>query len=346
MSDKPLTPMRIFLVRARFLMIFVVLGLLMANWDWIVQQAERLFKRSGPAAVSPFEYWCTMDPQVVQDEPGKCPICGMGLTQRKRGEKPKLGAGVVARLSLPPWRVQQAGVATSEIGYRTLVREVRTVGLLSLNEQRVRDVTARVDGRVEKLVVNYVGAPVRQGEPILELYSPSLMTTIAELRLAAGRNDPGAIDAARTRLRLWGLSDEQIGAFEKSAEPAERVPILSPVGGTVIAKNVLEGGWLHAGDRIFTAADLTSLWLQAELFERDLGLVREGQALEVTSEAYPGESFTGTISFVAPTVQEQTRTVKVRVEVQNPDGKLKPGMYVNTTLRVPLGRRGEVFWGC
>lgn len=286
----------------------------------------------------------------------------MPLSKRKRGEKTQLPAGVLSRLQLSPYRIRQAGIATEEVRYRTLVREIRTVGFFEYDERRLARLTARTAGRVDKLFVDFTGTTVKKGDPLVWLYSPDLVTTQEEYLLAIKtlkdieaqpQHDESAVaragrlvSAARERLQLWGISDEQIKALEQSGKAETHLKILSPIDGTVISRHALAGQYVAEGSELYLLADLSVVWMQAEVFERDIGLVKVGQIVEIRSEAYPGEMFTGTIAFIQPTVQTETRTVKVRVDVENRDGKLKPGMYSTAILRVPLGNSGEIFYGC
>jgi Cu(I)/Ag(I) efflux system membrane fusion protein len=339
----------ILFVRLRFIFVFVAVALVVGNREYLTALAKRMMGRppEGPAAAGAFEWYCPMHPTVVRnDATEKCPICGMPLSKRRRGEKPELPEGVLASLTLSPQRVRQAGIAAVQIGYRPLEREIRTVGTLARDERRIRDVTARVAGRIEKLHANFVGAAVKEGEPLLEIYSPEMATTVAELRLSSERRLEANAEAARRRLALWGLADAQVAALEAGTLAAERVPILSRVTGTVTARHVLEGRTVAAGESLLEISDLSRLWLEAHLFERDFPLARVGMTVEIASEAYPGRRFEGRVAFVQPTLDAPTRTVRVRVELENPDGALKPGLYVTARLRVPIGRTAEVFWGC
>lgn len=353
----------ILFVRLRFLLVFIVIGLIVGNWSFIQNVFEKL--TGGQAQVSvqgEFEWYCPMHPSVVRGDPGeKCPICGMPLSKRKRGERPK---GQELEISLTETRVQQAGLATEEVVYRTLVREIRTVGFIEYDERRLAHITARTAGRIDKLFADFTGMTVKKGDPLVWIYSPELVSTQEEYLLAwraleqiqslpPQQQSPGAVErarraasSARERLALWGMTEEQLKALELSGKVETHVQVHSPIDGTVIARHVLAGQYVGEGAELYEVADLSWVWVQAEVFESDVGLVKLGQAVEVSTEAYPAERFTGAVSFVAPTVQAQTRTLRIRMDVNNDGQKLKPGMYVNATLRIPIGRQGEVFYGC
>lgn len=286
----------------------------------------------------------------------------MPLSKRKRGEKPQLPLGVLSRLQLSPYRIRQAGLATEEITYRTLVRELRTVGTIEFDERRLSHITARTPGRIDRLFVDFTGTTIKKNDPLVWLYSPDLLTTQEQYLLAIrtleelktnDKADPSSIDRAqslvdstRRRLELWGITEDQIKNLEEAKKAQTHLKIHSPVDGTVIARHVLAGQYVTEGTELYLVADLSTVWMQAEVFERDMGLVKHGQAVEISSEAYPGETFTGIVAYIHPTLQAETRTVKVRVDVPNPQGKIKSGMYVTAVLRIPVGKQEEVFYGC
>ncbi|MBI2930762.1 MAG: efflux RND transporter periplasmic adaptor subunit [Planctomycetes bacterium] len=346
------TVTKVLFLRLRFIFVFIILGLIVGNWAWIQNIVDRALKpaKTAEPAESEYEYYCPMHPSVVRpDASQNCPICGMPLSRRKRGEQTKLPPGVESQVQLTPVRVRQAGLATEEVGYRTLVRELRTVGFIEIDERRLYHVTAWVPGRIEKFYKNFVGQEIKSGEPYAALYSPELLTTQEDyLRALRGTDDASKrlIEAARRRLKLWGITDEQIAKLEKEGKASPYIDVVSPYTGTIMSRSGLLGHWLEVGASVYQVADLSVVWMTAEVFERDIALIQEGQVLEITSEAYPGETFRGTVSFIYPTLQTETRTMKVRVDVDNSRQKLKPGMYVTATVRIPLGRSGEVWYDC
>ncbi|MBI2901307.1 MAG: efflux RND transporter periplasmic adaptor subunit [Planctomycetes bacterium] len=363
--NKALAFLKVLFLRLRFIWLFIILALVVGNWGWIMNVVDRITRpsKADDHVSGEFEWFCPMDPSVVRnDDKEKCPICGMALSRRKRGAKQELPPGTTARLQLSPFRIRQAGVATSEVGYRLVVREIRTVGFIDFDERRLAHITARTAGRVDRLFIDFTGAAVKKNDPLVWLYSPDLVTTqdnyldaiktLDEMRRKP-QADPTAIsrkerdvESAKERLRLWGITDEQIKSLEETKKAETHLKIHSPIDGTVISRHVLAGQYVNEGAELYTLADLTMVWMQAEVFESDIGAVREGQLVEIRAEAYPGETFSGTISFIQPTLQAETRTVKVRVDVENRGAKLKPGMYVSTIVRVPLGRRAEVYYRC
>ena len=357
--------LKIVFLRLRFIFLFVVIGVVSWKWELIMNTVDKYTrpKQAQDMVQGDYEWFCPMHPTIIRtDDKQKCPICGMPLSKRKKGEQVQLPPGVVAHLQLSPYRIKQAGVATEEIGYKTLVRELRTVGLIDWDERRISRISARFSGRADELAVNFTGVRVRKGDPLYKVYSPDLSATEEEyllsLKAYEEQNKPGAeandaadrarrlVESTRQRMKLWGITDEQIKALEKSKKVETYVTIESPVSGIVIKKDVAAGQQLMMGDAPYTVVDDSSVWMQAEVFERDMGLVKAGRTIEITAEAFPGESFMGKVSFVSPQIDPATRTVKVRVDVENPQSRLKQGMYVTAVLRIPVGNVGEIYWGC
>ncbi len=282
---------------------------------------------------------CSMHPQVRADRPGRCPICGMALipVSEIAGEQALLEA--------------RAGLAVEPIGYRELFKEIRTVGKLGYNERLVAYITARVSGRVDRVYADFTGISVKANDHLVDIYSPELYTAQAELLRAAAalKNVAGDsrfaqmnLEAARTKLRLLGILPEQIAEIEQTGREKTHLTIHAPIGGIVIEKNVREQQYVKEGDMLYRIAQFDPLWLYIDVFEYDLAWIQYGQAVDVTVEAFPGRSFPGTIVFIDPYLDDITRTVKVRVNLPNPDGLLKPAMYASAAIHARLGPDGTV----
>ncbi len=289
------------------------------------------------------EWTCSMHPQIRQPGPGRCPICGMDLVP-------------VAKLSSEQAELEQrAGVETEPVAYRELSKEIRVTGKLDYNERQVAYISARIGGRVDTVHADFAGIRVKKDDHLVDIYSPDLFVAQGELiraleARAAAKEKPGAfneefaeanLEAARTKLRLLGLLPEQIQDIEKSKKPATHLTVYAPIGGTVVEKNVRAGQYVKEGDMLYRIADLDPIWLYLDVYEYDLSWVRFGQRVEMTVEAYPGETFEGAVTFIDPFLDDKTRTVKVRVNLKNADRRLKPAMYASATIRVRLRSDGK-----
>ena len=299
-------------------------------------------------------FWtCSMHLQIKKAEPGRCPICGMDLVPMRE----EAGGGERASLRLGERARQLASVQTTTVNYRKLTKSIYTVGKIDYDESRVAHVTAWVSGRVDKLFVNFTGTIVKKGEHLLYMYSPDLLSTQEEYLLAYRGVEklnkspiPDVISSSKTllehtkqRLLLWGITEEQINELERTQKPQTHLTIHAPIGGTVINKYAFEGMYYKTGDMLFTITDLSQVWLYLDIYEYDIPWIRYGQGIEVVTESYPGEVFHGTIVFIDPFLSETTRTIKVRVNMDNREGKLKPGMYANARFKVKLGSEGVIF---
>jgi RND family efflux transporter MFP subunit len=345
-------------VRLRFILLMVIVGVIAAKWDTIMNYYDRWTRptrAADRAHVDEVEYYCGMHPNIIRDQVGKCPICGMPLTRRaKTSSRGTLPEGVLAQVQLTPQKVEMGRIGTSPVEYRLLTREVRTVGAVDYDETRRASITSRIKGRLDKLLVNSVGQKVRKGDPLAEIYSPDLLVAQEELLTAersrreqkdgsmAAESAKAIVEAVRKKLTLWGVTEQQIGEVIRQGSPQTHVVLFSPIAGIVTEKKVLEGKYVTEGEDLYTIADLGSVWMQTKIFESEIQGIGEGTAVEVTTTAYPNEVFAGRITFVAFTVDADTRTVAARVEVLNADYKLKPGMFVTAVVRLPMGKVVEV----
>ena len=297
------------------------------------------------------QYTCSMHPFIIRDAPGACPICGMALTPVKAASGRRNGAGQEAGVAsqgilVDPVTLQNMGVRTEKVAKRSLQRTIRTIGLVTVADDRQFSVNTKVEGWVERLHVNQLGQPVKKGQPLLEIYSPELVAAQQEYLLAvenrrrlSGSPYPeiaaGAdrlLEAARTRLRYWDIGPEQLRNLERTGQVRKTLTLTSEHGGIVTSKKVLAGARVMAGEELLQIADLSTVWIIADIYEHDLPWVKAGQAAQVVLPSASGKVIDGTIAYIYPTMENETRTVKARIEVANPGFDLKPAMYANVAI--------------
>lgn len=305
------------------------------------------------SASEPTTWTCSMHPQIKLPEPGQCPICYMDLIPMEANES---GDEAPRTLTVSEASAALMELETTAVERRTVTAEVRMVGKVDYDETRVSYITAWVPGRLDRLFVDYTGIQVRQGDHMVELYSPDLLSAQEELLQALAAADEieneassvlrksamATIEAVREKLRLWGLTPSQIRRIEERGRPEDKVTIYAPVAGIVVEKNAREGMYVETGTRIYTIADLSQVWVHLNAYESDLAWLRYGQNVAFTTESHPGVEFRGTISFIHPILDEATRTVKLRVNVPNEDRQLKPGMFVRALVKAEMGAGGKV----
>ncbi len=295
---------------------------------------------------------CSMHPQIQKDGPGKCPICAMPLIpiQASSGKM----HGLRQMVTSPEARALME-IEVTPVEKRAVETEVRMVGKVDYDETRLKYITAWVSGRLDRLFVDFTGVEVKKGDHLVYIYSEELYAAQQELIEAVNsarenKNDKSIfstgginlLESTREKLRLLGLSKKQILAIEKQKKPSDHMTIYSPMGGIVTEKFRKDGDRVKVGDRIYTVADLSQVWVKMDAYESDLVWLRYGQNVTFTTEAYPGETFTGRISFIDPVLNEKTRTVKVRVNVSNSHGKLKPEMFVRGIVKAKVAKGGRV----
>jgi hypothetical protein len=362
-TRKGLAVLWIAVARLRFIAVFLLAALVFGYWEEIKNHVDRWTRppvapdAMGNAASSDIEFYCPMHPDVIRAELGQCPKCGMPLVKRKKGEAQKLPADVLARVTLTPRRLALAGVQTSAVEEQELVREIRSVGLLDYDETKLARISARISGRADELFVQFTGQAVKLGDPIYSLYSPEVFIALRQYLTARKRvnelpkeasteakaDASVDYDATMQKLVLWGIGQNQLDQIDDEYDRTGRIPtnltVASPIAGIVVRKDVTQGQYLQVGDSPYTVADLSRLWLQLKLYERDVPLVQVGDVVEVTVEAFPNQSFLGTVTLKAFQLDPETRTLDARVEVENASFRLRPGMLAAAVIHVPVAER-------
>jgi Cu(I)/Ag(I) efflux system membrane fusion protein len=260
--------------------------------------------------------------------------------KRRMGEMESMqhASGEGSSVPLDRTAAERLGITFARAAMRPVGRESRVVGTLAYAEPRRQYVNARVMGWIEALDADYMGKPVRKGDPLLALYSPELVSAQEEYLSARRLGDSSLTAAARRRLALWNIPEDQIEALERSGEARRTLILRAPMSGEIAEKMVTEGQAVHAGDNLFLIADRSVLWTDLAIFESDARLVKLGTPVDVSVDALPGRTYKGRVTFIHPTVDEKTRTLTARAEIVNRDGALRPGMYVTAQI-VPAGQR-------
>jgi Cu(I)/Ag(I) efflux system membrane fusion protein len=318
-------------------------------------------------------YTCTMHPSVHAEAPGKCPICGMDLVPvMKTLASPSVsesssGAGMQGMAGMPGMqggkptsgapshefvvpieRQQQIGVSYVAVKRAPLHHTIRAVGTVEPDLQKHWAFVARVDGYVQDLFVPSAGQVVEKDAPLMSIYSPDLLTTSRELVMLLRMRDEAKFKEARvtperliasaeSRLRQWNITDEQIAELERKREPTEALTLRSPFRGVVQEVPAHQGVNVKVGDHLIDIADLSLVWIWAEFYESELSMLQTGQTVTVTTNAYPNDRFDGKVAVINPFLEQVKRTTKVRIDIPNPDFKLRPGMYANVELGMDMG---------
>ena len=326
-------------------------------------------------------YTCGMHPQVIQDQPGNCPICGMKLTliRKQVGEDPasepkikfykstmtpgetsptpakdSMGLDMVpvyeeakgtdnpSTIAVDAATQQNMNLRWSDVVRGPLRKTIRTLGAIDYNETALADVTTKFKGWIEKLNVDATGQLVHRGEPMFEIYSPELYSAEVEFLLAldaGSTNDPGALalrETAASKLKFFDVPDAQITELAKSRTPRKALPVAAPMSGFVVEKNIVQGQMVDAGMKLYRLADLGIVWVIAQVYEQDLAYVQLGQEAVVKVASLPDREFRGRVTFIYPSLDEKTRTARVRLEFENPGYFLKPGMFVSAQIHAQL----------
>lgn len=296
----------------------------------------------------------TPEEMAAMNAPKAAPaVSDHGMTPEEMAQMPAKAAPGRGDLDIAPERLQSIGVRFEKAARRLMIRNIRTVGRVAIDERRLARVNVKVEGWIEQLYVNTTGERVARGQPLFSLYSPDLVATQEEylLALRSARTLGGSefpevaegsislLDAARRRLQLWDIADSHVRELERTGKILRTLPIHAPLGGTVIEKMAVAGMRVMPGEDLYVIADLSHIWVLADIYEYELPLVRVGQQADITVSYDPPSPMTGRLTFIYPTLQSETRTARVRFEFDNPEGRLKPDMYVNVALNIPLGER-------
>jgi len=320
--------------------VLIALVALVGVGAWYAHRQFTTEPAAGGTTATKQLYTCGMHPQVIQDHPGNCPICGMTLTPIRKQADTSVAES--AAIAIDPATIQTMGIRTATVIRGPLRRTIRTVGVIDYDESSLADVATKVKGWVEKVYVNATGALVMRGEPMFEIYSPELYSAQAEYLLASDPSNPPAAwseslkAAAATKLKYFDISDEQVAELQRTRQARKTMRIVAPQDGFVIEKLVVEGQMVDAGMKIYRLADLGLVWVQAQIYEQDLAYLKLGQEATVKLDSLPDREFRGRITYIYPNVDEKTRTAKVRMEFHNPGYFLKPGMFATVEVTSQL----------
>ncbi|MCK5194202.1 MAG: efflux RND transporter periplasmic adaptor subunit [Desulfobulbaceae bacterium] len=303
-----------------------------------------------PKTGKKIKYWASpMDPTYIRNEPGKSPM-GMDLVPvyEEEGEAKE----PASTIRIDPVTMQNMGVRLGRVQRKTLIKHIRTVGNITYDETKIFTVNTKFNGWIEKLYVNFVGENVKKGQPLFDIYSPDLVTAQAEYLLALrqyrslsknsySRIREGAqrlLEASHTRLRYWDLTNEQIEQISKTGKVQKTLTIYSPAFGVVTKKIAFKGHYVKKGEHQYEIVDLSSVWVDVDVYEYELPWVRKGIPADMELAYIPGKRFKGEVLFIYPYLEAKTRTVKLRLAFPNPDYQLKPGMYANVFLKSVIVR--------
>ena len=333
----------------RLLTLLLPLALFLGGW-WFGLPAEK--KEASSVSEQSDEIWtCSMHPQIRQPNFGLCPICEMDLIPLQDD-----GGGGIREVAVSPEAAALLDLRVSPVLRTTAQAEVSLFGKIAYDERRISSITSRIGGRIDRLFVDFTGALVRKNDHLAEIYSPEIYVAQRELieaskairKQSANSSQPARqtrqrlLSAAREKLRLLQLSEDQIDDIALQSEPSDRITIRSPQDGIVLSKSVDQGQYVKTGERLFQVADLAQVWLELEAYESDLPWLRYAQDVNFTVEALPGENFHGRVAFIDPEINPVTRITKIRINVENPQKLLKPGMFARAGVKAKITGDGRV----
>lgn len=310
---------------------FILAFGLFLGW-WIFGSSGEEYHQHSETVTEETIWTCSMHPQIRQNEPGKCPICGMDLIPLSNNNQ---GVQNNFTYSMSPEAAALANVQTKKVTYNIPEYEIRLTGKVFPDERKLVSITADFSGRIEKLFVDFTGQTVQKDEKLGTIYSPELVSAQKELLEAAKNKErnPSIYSAVKEKLRLWKMTEKQISDIESAGEVFTELDIYADVSGIVTKRNISTGDYVNKGDIFFEIADLSSVWIMLDAYENDLPWINLGSKVNFNVASLPGKEFSSTVTFVDPLINLQTRTASVRTETGNPGLLLKPGMFVNAILK-------------
>jgi Cu(I)/Ag(I) efflux system membrane fusion protein len=316
---------------------FILIGGIFLGWLFFHSPGKTEDKRNHFAEATKGTIWtCAMHPQIRMPEPGKCPICGMDLIPLNQGGT-TTDPGAI---HMTKEAVQLANVLTSVVSKQNPVKDIRLYGKVQADERLLQSQVSYLPGRIEKLFVNFTGEGVRKGQTLALIYSPDLVTAQQELLETAStkQSQPALYEATKDKLRQWKLSENQIATIESSGKVKNNFEVFANTTGIVSARRVNTGDYISPGSVLFDVADLSHVWVMFDAYESDLPYLSQGQKVSFTFEALPGKDYSGNISFIDPVLDPVTRVARVRVEINNQGGKLKPEMFATGIVKANLNQ--------
>ena len=353
---------KIFLI----VLLVVILGFVVIKFNF-VQNISNIFSSSKTESKAGV-YLCPMHPTYTSDRPGDCPICGMRLDKREQGSKNivhRMAKGMKMeedseetqeteefKLEIDPVKEQYLGIKTTKAKLKDVQKEIKALGTVMPDETKLAHIHTKFSGYIQKVFADYEGKLVSKGQPLFTVYSPELVSTQEEYLLALeaeeklkdnkfpeiAKSQRELLSAARRRLELWDISSEQIDKLKETKQVTKELTIYSPVNGFITKREAFEGTEIAPEDTLYDIADLSRVWVVVEVYENDLPFVSVGQTATINFDYENIKPFIGKITYIYPTIDPTTRTLKVRLEVNNPGFKLKPDMYVNAILLANIGK--------
>ncbi|MFQ5723161.1 MAG: efflux RND transporter periplasmic adaptor subunit [Terriglobia bacterium] len=358
----------IVLTRTKFLLLVLLLLALLSGGllagiayrdpilSWLGGQTAPETAAHDPASSTPGErevlYWYDpMHPAYKSDQPGIAPDCGMQLVPKYADEMEAMQDRPPGTVMLSPQKQQLIGVRTTQVRRQRLERTIRTVGHLEVDETQIARIHVKIAGWVEQVYVDFVGKRVQKGQPLFTLYSPELVSTQQEYLIArrgvedlgnspyqsVARGAESLLRASRQRLELWDISEEQIERLEKTGEVSRTMTLYSPIDGFVLDRNLYERVYVTPDMQLYEIADLSTIWVYVDIYEYEVPYVRLGQAATMRLSYFPGQPYRGRVTYVYPTLDPRTRTVKVRLEFPNPNFEFKPDMFADVEIKIDYG---------